>query len=345
MHIADLDVTTLERRRQEAFLLDISPRTEGGWWQLPLLTATGAEPGPTLVVLAGVHGDEYEGVEAIHRIAAKASPTDLRGTLLMVPVCNVAAYATATRNSPVDSLNLARVFPGSESGTLTQQIAHWLTVNLFSAADFLIDLHSAGVVGDIPTLAGYVHSNDSVGRRSLAAARFFGAPVLWGHPPPVPPGRTLSAALDLGVPCLYTEAPGAGRARPQDVDCFTRGVLNVMRHLDMLEEEPESSPPPLHLLGDGNMDEVMSAPAPGYFRARVELLEEVQAGQLVGTIHDPLGDSLAELHAEKDGIVIMRRGLHRVHSGDGLIHLTGRAEESYTATTPSIVKEQLTTGN
>ena len=46
--------------------------------------------------------------------------------------------------------------------------------------------------------------------------RVFGAPVLWGHPPPVPPGRTLSAALELGEPCLYTEAAGAGRARPQE---------------------------------------------------------------------------------------------------------------------------------
>lgn len=328
MHIADLDVTTLERGRKEARWLDISPRTEGGSWQLPLLTATGAEPGPTLVVFAAVHGDEYEGVEAIHRIAAKVSPTEIRGALLMVPVCNVAAYATATRNSPVDGLNLARVFPGSETGTLTQQIAHWLTAKLISAADLFVDLHSAGVASDIPTLVGYIHSDDDTGRRSLAAARVFGAPVLWGHPPPVPPGRTLSAALDLDVPCLYTEAPGAGRARPQDVDCFTRGVLNVMRHLDMLEEEPELSPPPLHLLGDGNMDEVMSAPAAGYFRARVELLEEVKIGQLVGTIHDPLGRTLAELHAENDGIVIMRRGLHRVHSGDGLIHLTGRAEDS-----------------
>ena len=326
MHISELDVTQLERGKKNACWLDISPRVEGGWWQLPLLTVTGSNPGPILVVFAGVHGDEYEGVEAIPRIADEVDPPQLRGTLLMVPVCNMAAYATATRNSPVDGLNLARVFPGSETGTLTQRIAYWLTSKFISAADFFIDLHSAGVVGDIPTLAGYIHSDDDMGRRSLAAARVFGAPVLWGHPPPIPPGRSITAALELGVPCLYTEAAGAGRARPDDVDCFTRGVLNVMQHLNMLAGEPAAAPTPQHLLGDGNMDEVMSAPMAGYFRPRVELLQEVQSGQLVGTIHDPLGAVLAELHAEKDGIVIMRRGVHRVHSGDGLIHLTNRAE-------------------
>ena len=326
MHISELDLTNLERGTKSASWLNISQRVEGGWWQLPLLTVTGSESGPTLVVFAGVHGDEYEGVEAIPRIADQVDPPQLRGTLLMVPVCNMAAYATATRNSPIDGLNLARVFPGSETGTLTEQIAYWLTHKFLSAADFFIDLHSAGIVGDIPTLAGYVHSDDEVGRRSLAASRVFGAPVLWGHPPPIPPGRSITAALDLGVPCLYTEAAGAGRARPEDVDCFTRGVLNVMHDLDMLPGEPAAAPPAEHLLGDGNMDEVMSAPMAGYFRPHVELLQEVQSGQLVGTIHDPLGTVLAELHAESDGVVIMRRGVHRVLAGDGLIHLTNRAE-------------------
>ena len=326
MHISELDLTNLERGTKSASWLNISQRVEGGWWQLPLLTVTGSEAGPTLVVFAGVHGDEYEGVEAIPRIADQVDPSRLRGTLLMVPVCNMAAYATATRNSPIDGLNLARVFPGSETGTLTERIAYWLTHKFISAADFFIDLHSAGVVGDIPTLAGYLHSDDEVGRRSLAGARVFGAPVLWGHPPPIPPGRSISAATDLGVPCLYTEAAGAGRARPEDVDCFTQGVLNVMHHLDMLAGEPAAAPPAEHLIGEGNMDEVMSAPMAGYFRPRVELLQEVQSGQLVGTIHDPLGALLAQLHAESDGIVIMRRGVHRVLAGDGLIHLTNRAE-------------------
>ena len=324
MHISELDVTNLERGRKGSCWLGIAPRVERGLWQLPLLTVTGREPGPTMVVVAGVHGDEYEGIEAIPRIADQVGPQQLRGTLLMVPVCNVAAYAIATRNSPVDGLNLAGVFPGVESGSLTQRIAYWLTEKLIKTADFFIDLHSAGIVGDIPTLAGYVHSDDDVGRRSLAAARAFDAPVLWGHPPPMPPGRSLSAALELGVPCLYTEAPGAGRARAEDVTCFMRGVLNVMHHLGMLSRRAAAAPPPLHLLGDGNMDEVMSAPLDGYFRSHVALLQEVQSGQLLGTIHDPLGQVLAELRAENSGIVIMRRGVHRVNSGDGLFHLTGR---------------------
>ena len=74
MHISELDVTNLERGNKNACWLDISPRVEGGWWQIPFLSVTGTQPGPTLVVFAGVHGDEYEGVEAIPRIAEQVNP-------------------------------------------------------------------------------------------------------------------------------------------------------------------------------------------------------------------------------------------------------------------------------
>ena len=162
MHISELDVTNLERGCKSSNWLDISPRVEGGWWQFPLLTvaSSGTEPGPTLVVFAGVAWRRVRGRRSHSPDRRTGQPrAPLRGTLLMVPVCNMAAYATATRNSPVDGLNLARVLvTGSETGTLTQCIAHWLTRKFISAADFFIDLHSAGIVGDIPsTLAGYLH--------------------------------------------------------------------------------------------------------------------------------------------------------------------------------------------
>ena len=324
MHISDFQIPDLTRLQKQVEWLDITPRSDGGMWQLPLLAVTGRAPGPSLVVVAGVHGDEYEGIEAIHRVFEKVVPEKVRGTLVMVPVCNVAAYAAATRSSPIDGLNLARVFPGRADGSLTEQIAYWISERLIAGADFFIDLHSAGVAYDIPTLAGYIHQDDDLGRGCLAGAQAFGAPVLWGHPPPVPPGRSISTAMDLGVPCLYTEAAGAGRTRPEDVDCYTQGVLNVMHHLDILPGDPPPSPPPLHLLGDGNLDEVISAPVDGHFQSNVELLEEVQPGQLLGTIHELTGQVAAEVRAEQAGIVILRRGLRRVHSGDGLFQLTGR---------------------
>ena len=324
MRIQELDTSQLPCDSKSSAWLTVGPRADGGAWRLPFLYVKGTIAGPTLLVLGAVHGDEYEGVETIPGVFRRVTPDALRGLLLMVPICNVPAYESALRSSPIDGLNLARVFPGDPNGTITQRIAYWITQKLIKPADFVIDLHSGGMTAEIPSLIGFTHSDDELGRRSRAGALAFGASVVWEHPPPMPPGRTLSAATDLGVPAIYTEANGGGYAHPSDVNGFTTGVINVMKHLDMLDGQPQIQPVTHHLSGDGNLDSVISTPAAGYFRSEVALLEEVSAGQRLGTVRDPFGEILAEIASENAGIVIMLRRIHRVHVGDNLAHVTGR---------------------
>ena len=323
MRFQELDISQLPRDSKASAWLEVSPRVDGGSWRLPFLYTIGATPGPTLIVLGAVHGDEYEGVETIPEVFRRVTSETLRGALLMVPICNVPAYESVLRSSPIDGLNLARVFPGDPDGTITQRIAYWITEKLFKPADFVIDLHSGGVAAEIPSLIGYTHSDDELGRRSRAGALAFGTPVVWEHPPPMPPGRSLSAATYLGVPAIYTEAGGGGYAQPSDVTCFTTGVINVMKHLDMLDGQPQTQPITHYLSGDGNMDSVISTPAAGYFRSEVALLDEVSFGQRLGTVRDPFGEVVAEITAESAGVVIMLRRIHRVHVGDNLAHVTG----------------------
>ncbi len=319
-----LDVTQIPRGEKQTGWLDVAPRPEGSLWRLPYLFVAGESDGPTLVVTAGVHGDEYEGIEAIPRIHRSTQPADLSGTLVMVPVCNVPAFEAITRNSPIDGLNLARVFPGDASGSITQRIADVIATNLLPHADYYIDLHSGGMMYDIPTLAGYIHDDSEIGRRSRAGAEAFGAPVLWGHPLPLAPGRTISSAAEQGVPCLYTEATGGGYAREEDVISFEQGVNNIMKWMDMLEGSAPSSQPAHHLVGNGNIDQAILAPSAGMFRPEVQLLEEVSEGQLLGTIQDLFGEMVDEIRATASGVVIMLRRFHRVRAGDGLAHITQR---------------------
>jgi predicted deacylase len=258
--MAEFEIAALAHGTKWTGWMAVAPRADGNWWQLPVLALKGEQSGPTLVVLGAVHGDEYEGVEAIPLAFGDLQPGEVAGTVVMVPVCNLPAYEAAQRSSPIDALNLARVFPGKADGTVTERIAHALTDKLLRHADFLLDLHSGGVAAEIPTLIGYLHDQGELGRRSRAAAESFGAPVMWGHPMPIPPGRSISAAMALGVPWLYTEAAGGGYARAYDVACFRRGISNLMRHLGMLAGAPEVEANPLHLVGDGNLDIVTLAP-------------------------------------------------------------------------------------
>src|SRR5262245_27749415 len=100
--------------------LDVTPLPTGAMLHLPLLVARGAAPGKTIVVLGGVHGDEYEGMAAVRAVFRSLDPAEMRGTFLGVPVCNPPAFAAAARASPLDGQNLARVFPGSPAGTISE---------------------------------------------------------------------------------------------------------------------------------------------------------------------------------------------------------------------------------
>lgn len=303
--------------------LSITPRAGGGSWCLPVLVICGSRPGPRLTVLGGIHGDEYDGPEVIHKLFGSLSAVDLRGTLVMVPVCNVPAYEVCRRTSPIDGANMARVFPGDVGGTITQQLAYWVGELFIRGAGALVDIHSGGVAYDIPTLVGCQYGENPLDDKCIKIARAFGAPVLWLHPGPMPPGRTLSAAQTFGVPAVYTEAAGGGGVAPEVLACFVRGVTNVMRHLGMVSSAVELTGTALELVGAGNLDVMITAPCAGHFRSEVTLMEAVVSGQRIGAVYDLGGREVAPLYANRDGVVICLRRLHRVDCGDGVCHITG----------------------
>ena len=267
---------------------------------LPVLMVRGGAAGPTLLVTAGVHGDEYEGVRTIFDVFESLDASVMKGNFLAVPVMNPPAFWNISRTSPLDDANLARVFPGSPAGTPTEAIAFHFDQNILAVADFYIDLHSGGVKCAMPTLIGYLETDPA----AAAAAEIFGAPVIWCHPN-VPPGRTLSAANDRGIPCLYAEARGAGRIHPEDLKCYRRGVMNVLKHLGICSGEPDVPKTLARLYGDGNVDVSVSSPMRGFLIPRVVLLETVTKGQVLGVLVDTSGIETESFHSPCDGVVVL----------------------------------------
>ncbi|MFN7649496.1 MAG: succinylglutamate desuccinylase/aspartoacylase family protein [Acidobacteriota bacterium] len=283
-------------------------------FDIAAIAVRGGADGPTLLVSAGVHGDEYEGVRAIFETVEALDAGALRGTLLTVPVLNYPAHRAVTRHHPADGANLARQFPGRADGTASERLAHAFTAEFLPRADFYLDLHSGGIRFAMPSMVGY----EAADPRGRAAAAAFGAPVIWGHPV-IEPGRTISAARALGIPFLYTEARGAGRIHPDDLLMMRRGITNLLRHLGMLDGAPEIPAPPQRLHGIGNTDEGVYATASGFFMPSVALLDPVRAGQPIGRIVDELGEVLATPVAPADGIVGLLRELPPVDEGDVLL--------------------------
>ncbi len=292
---------------------------------LPILLARGTAAGPTLVVSANVHGDEYEGVRAIYEVFDALDPATMAGDLLAVPVVNPPAFWSRTRLSPLDGANLARVFPGDPAGTISQRIAHVFAHSIIARASLYLDLHSGGIAFRMPSMVGFASTDP----RARAAAQIFGAPVLWGHPT-LDPGRTISFAASLGIPWIYTEARGAGRIHPEDLKMMKGGILRLLRHLGILPGAPTAAAITHRLHGDGNTDRGLSATQPGFLLTHVQILDTVEAGQCLGTLVDLEGRPLETYSAPVAGIVGLLRELPVVAAGDPLFliaQMEGEANE------------------
>jgi len=288
--------------------------------QLPVMVVRGRRDGPTLLTLAGVHGDEYEPMAAVQQVYADLMPEALSGTWVAVGCCNVDAYLAANREARVDGKNLARVFPGQPGGTLTEQVAHCVTEDFIRRASFMCDLHSGGRAYRMVPLAGYALVDESQTVVKREAARAFGLPLVWGTAPNE--GRSLSAAHECGVPAIYCETTGMGGCRDQDVAAYVQGVNRLMIHLGMLAGEVQP-PPGQRLVEDptpesGHLQLQNVTPVAGLFRAAVDLNDRVNAGDLLGQVTDWYGQVQFECRTDKSGMVILVRHLTRVEAGDAL---------------------------
>lgn len=318
MNPREFDPRQLDRGRKHS--LDLEFAAAGTALRLPVLLVRGERPGPVFAVSAGVHGDEYEGIQTIFEVVEALDPAAMSGDLLAVPVANEPAFWHGTRTSPLDDGNLARVFPGNPNGSPTEAIAWHFDQSILAHADLYLDLHSAGVRCLMPSLIGY----DASDERSRIAAEAFGASVIWAHPT-VAPGRTISAARARGIPALYTEARGAGRVHPADLRLYRRGVFNLLRHLGILAGEPETVPCQWRLHGDGNIDDSVLATRPGFLISDVELLQTVAEGQTMGRLLDLHGRTLDIFRAPRAGVVALIHACPKVEPGEPLFLVTGVA--------------------
>lgn len=305
-----------DRGAKHRLYLDLGEHADG--IKLPLVLVRGAKSGRRLVVTAGIHGDEYEGVRTIFDVCSRIDPAEMRGDLLCVPVSNPPAFWNVSRKSPLDDKNLARVFPGRLNAGPTAAIAHFMGPAVIAHADLYVDMHSGGIGWLYPTMIGYRAGNE----RSREAAIAFGAPVLWGHPSTAA-GRTISFAQDAGIPWLYTEAHGAGRIDPDDLRIFVRGIMNLLFHLEILSGTIQTSPVQKHLLGSGDLDAGVTAGYSGFVITDATLFQRVKAGEVIGRLCNLLGETLEEYRAPRDGVLAVVRALPVVQPGDSVFVVTG----------------------
>jgi predicted deacylase len=276
---------------------------------IPLHRLEGRTPGPTLGLSAVVHGDEPLTNEVVRQVLASIDPAQLRGTILAVPVANSLAFESLTRHTPIDQLDLNRNFPGSPAGWLSEQIAHVLSTRFVSQLDVHLDLHTGGI---FPTV-DYVYIFEKSRELSLA----FGSTFLFEPSQPYQ-GTFAVPAREKGIPFFTAELGGGSFMDAHYIAHGVRGVLNVLRQLDMLDGEVDR-PARQTIVTD------MAVVRPRFGGVLYpelgldQLGAEVPGGTLLGRVVSPYTfETLEEIRSPFErGIMILLRGsIMRVNPGD-----------------------------
>ncbi len=289
--------------------------------KLDTLNFGNAKGHPHILVTGGVHGDEYEPMLAIRRLGSLLSPRQIQGRITLIPVVNEAAYRLGARAAE-DGLDLARTCPGRADGSITERTAHALSA-VIREADAYIDLHTGGLALRVYPLAGYMlHHDSSVLEQQRSMARIFGLPVVWGTNPNLE-GRSLSIARDAKVPAIYAEYHGGGGCDPDGVSAYVRGCLNILKHFGVIDGEIEPISLEQRIIEDarpgaGHMQVRHPSPIQGVFEPKVSLGSRVQIGQGLGTVFDPLGQTVAPVVADSSGVVLVLRKLARISAGESV---------------------------
>ncbi len=280
---------------------------------MPVRVVRGRRPGPVLLVSAALHGDEINGVEIIRRLLAMPLVHRLHGTLLAVPVVNTLGFLSHSRYLP-DRRDLNRSFPGSERGSLAARLAHLFLTELFSQAEYGIDLHTAAIHRDnLPQ----VRANLAVPAvRRMAEA--FAAPVILDSGQRLIEGSLRKVADEREVPLIVYEAGEALRFDEIAIRAGVRGVVGVMRALAMLPTRRARRPIQSVIARQSSW---MRAPQSGILRAAKPLGSWVAQDDTLAWIGDPFGDSDAPVLARSPGIIVGRTNLPLVNEGEALFHL------------------------
>lgn len=273
---------------------------------IPVIVVHGARPGKVLAIVSGAHGTEYASIIAVEKLIGRIDPTELSGTVILVPLVNRASFEQKVVHvNPVDGKSMNRFYPGRPDGSQTERASYLITTEVVERSDHLIDLHG----GDLDeSLRPYSYwsptgreEQDRVSREMVLAFGLDHIIVSTDRPKDPAASRYLeNTATTRGKPSITAEAGHAGTVEPQDVEALVGGCLSVMRYLKMLPGAPDVVENPVWI------DSVLTVKSTeaGLFYPRVKRGEYVAKGMAIGEVTDFFGRRIFEAQAPAAGVVL-----------------------------------------
>ncbi|MFS4482582.1 succinylglutamate desuccinylase/aspartoacylase family protein [Hyunsoonleella sp. 2307UL5-6] len=281
---------------------------------VPVIVERSKKPGPTVLLTAGIHGDEVNGVEIVRQLIAKGINKPKCGTIICMPVINIFGFINLKREFP-DGRDLNRVFPGSTGGSLASRVANKLIKEVVPHADLILDFHTGGSGRFNAPQLRYTKNNKHLDE----LAEVFGAPfVLYS--------KNLSKSFrstcaKSGKDLLLFEGGKSFHIDDVVTNSGVNGVKRILKHLGMLKTVFKASKPKKStvFIEDSNWQRAKYS---GMFKASITVGAYVEKEDIMGNITDPYGKFNYFVRAKTSGYVINVNELPIVYQGDALFHIS-----------------------
>jgi predicted deacylase len=291
--------------------LVISKLPSGTVIDVPVHVVRSTEPGPTVLLMGGMHGDEVNGIETIRRLIRRDMLQPLRGSIIAIPILNIYGFLNFSRDVP-DGKDVNRSFPGFPRGSLAGRVAHRFMREIMPLIDYGIDFHTGGAArANYPQVRCLLGVDAEID--AMAAA--FAAPFTLHAA--LRPGSLREAAHRLGKRIIVYETGESLRLDEVGIEESLAGTLRVLHHLGMGPAGPAPSRPTIIC----RRHTWLRARFAGLFRAHVENGQFVEKGQNYGSVADPYGQQAVRLESPVSGYVIGLNYMPVVNQGDALLHI------------------------
>src|SRR5712671_3710865 len=212
---------------------------------IPVVVVNGAKPGKVLALVSGAHGTEYTSIIAIERLIAALDPSQIAGTVILVPLVNIQSFEQKVPHvNPIDNKSMNRFYPGKADGTQTERASFLITKQVVDRCDYLIDYHGGDLDESLRPYAYWAptgkETQDRISKEMVLA---FGLDhiIIWrDRPTELSATRYLdNTSTARGKPSIVVEAGHAGTVESDDVALLVNGTLSTMRALKMLSGDPQ----------------------------------------------------------------------------------------------------------
>jgi len=287
---------------------------------IPVIVCRARKDGPCVLITAGIHGDEVNGVEIVRQIVANKYNVPQAGTIICVPVINPFGFIMQTREFP-DGRDLNRFFPGAQKGSLASKVAHALMTELVPHADYCIDYHTGGAARFNYSQLRISNENPEL----LELAKTFGTKFIKYSSYREKSYR--ESATKLGKMVLLFEGGKSLNLDREVTRSGINGALRVLNHLGvrtLSEGDPALEFKYTPIIFDQST--WIRAKHSGMYRSLVRNGTKIQKNDIIGTITDPYGSFEKKVKSTVNGYIICLNHSPIVTMGDALVHIAETEE-------------------